>query len=142
VFVLLAIAFVLFPLIEIAVLVFVGQQIGALNTIGVLVLVSLVGAWLARHEGFFVLRRIREQIDAGRVPADELLDGALVLAGGMLLLLPGFVSDAIGLLVLFPPTRVFLRRLVRRRMAIFTVARVDQWSVRRDREPPDDVIDV
>jgi UPF0716 protein FxsA len=142
VFVLLAIAFVLFPLIEIAVLVFVGQQIGALNTIGVLVLVSLVGAWLARHEGFFVLRRIREQIDAGRVPADELLDGALVLAGGMLLLLPGFVSDAIGLLVLFPPTRAFLRRLVRRRMAIFTVARVDQWSVRRDREPPDDVIDV
>jgi UPF0716 protein FxsA len=142
VFVLLAIAFVLFPLIEIAVLVFVGQQIGALNTIGVLVLVSLVGAWLARHEGFFVLRRIREQLDAGRVPADELLDGALVLAGGMLLLLPGFVSDAIGLLVLFPPTRAFLRRLVRRRMAIFTVARVDQWSVRRDREPPDDVIDV
>jgi UPF0716 protein FxsA len=119
----LAILFVVMPLLELYVIIQVGQSIGALNTIGLLVLVSLVGAWLARHEGVGVLQRIRQQLDAGRMPTDHLIDGALVLTGGLLLLLPGFISDAVGLLVLFPPTRALIRGALRRRFTIVTVRR-------------------
>jgi UPF0716 protein FxsA len=122
-FALFAIAFIVVPLVELYVFVQVGQSIGFLNTIGLLVLVAFVGAWLTRHEGVGVVQRIRAQMDAGRMPADDLLDGALVLAGGLLLILPGFVTDAVGLLVLFPPTRHALRSILRRRLRIVTVQR-------------------
>ena len=102
----LAFVFIVIPLIELYVFVLVGQAIGFLNTIGLMILVSLCGAWLTRHEGIGVWQRIRQQLDAGEMPADDLIDGGLVLAAGILLLLPGFVSDAVGLIVLFPPTRV------------------------------------
>lgn len=120
---LLALAFVVVPLVELYVIIEVGQTIGVLNTIAVMLVVSLVGAWLARHEGTSVLRRIREQLDAGRLPTDELIDGALVLAGGLLLLTPGFVSDAVGIVALFPPTRAIARAFLRRRFRIVTVER-------------------
>jgi UPF0716 protein FxsA len=120
---LLAIAFIVMPLLELYVIVQVGQAIGAWNTIGILVLVALVGVWLTKHEGFYVLRRMRQQLDAGQVPTDELIDGCLVLAGGLLLILPGFISDAIGLIVLFPPTRALVRNVVKRRFRIVTVRR-------------------
>jgi UPF0716 protein FxsA len=119
----LAIAFIVMPLIELYVFVVVGQSIGFLNTIGLLLLVSLVGAWVAHREGVGVLQRIRTQLDAGVMPTDHLIDGGLILAGGLLLLLPGFVSDAFGLVVLFPPTRAALRGLLRRHFRIVTVRR-------------------
>src|SRR5262245_29214653 len=102
---LVAIAFIVMPLIELYVIVQVGQAIGVWNTVGLIILIMLIGVWLTRHEGFYVLQRMRQQLDAGRVPTDELIDGTLILAGGLLLILPGFISDAFGLIVLFPPTR-------------------------------------
>ena len=117
---LLAIAFIVMPLIELYVIIQVGSAIGAWNTIGILILVALVGVWLTKHEGFYVLRRMRQQIDAGNMPTDELIDGSLILLGGLLLILPGFISDAFGLVVLFPPTRALIRNVVKRRVRITT----------------------
>jgi len=110
--------FIVVPLVEIYVIVQVGHAIGVLDTLGLLILVSFVGAWLTRHEGFVVLRRLRAQLEAGRTPTAELIDGVLVLVAGLLMLVPGFVTDGIGLLVLFPPTRALLRAYLRRRFAV------------------------
>ena len=110
--------FIVVPLVEIYVIIQVGHAIGVFNTIGLLLLVSFIGAWLTKHEGFIVLQRLRAQLDAGRVPTAELIDGVLVLAAGVLMLTPGFVTDALGLLVLFPPTRALLRALLRRRFNV------------------------
>jgi UPF0716 protein FxsA len=82
------------------------------------VLVSVVGAYLTKHEGFVVLRRLRAQLDAGRIPTAELVDGVLVLAAGVLLLVPGFVTAGLGLLLLFPPTRSVFRAFLRRRFGV------------------------
>jgi UPF0716 protein FxsA len=110
--------FIVVPMLEIYVIIQVGHSIGALDTIGLLIVVSVVGAWLTRHEGFVVLRRLRAQLDSGRVPTGELVDGVLVLCAGVLMMTPGFVTDAIGLLVLFPPTRAVLRRYLRHRFEV------------------------
>ena len=131
----LAFVFIVIPLIELYVFVLVGQAIGFLNAIGLMILVSLCGAWLTRHEGIGVWQRIRLQLNAGEMPADDLIDGGLVLAAGILLLLPGFVSDALGLIVLFPPTRAVFRHFLRRRFRIVTVRR---YNGPFDRGPFDD----
>ena len=131
----LAFVFIVIPLIELYVFVLVGQAIGFLNAIGLMILVSLCGAWLTRHEGIGVYQRIRQQLNAGQMPADDLIDGGLVLAAGILLLLPGFVSDALGLIVLFPPTRAVFRHFLRRRFRIVTVRR---YNGPFDRGPSDD----
>jgi UPF0716 protein FxsA len=104
--------------VEIWVIIQVAHAIGALDTIALLILVSVVGAYLTKHEGFVVLRRLRAQLDAGRVPAAELVDGVLVLAAGVLLLVPGFVTAVVGLLLLFPPTRALFRAYLRRRFDV------------------------
>src|SRR5579871_6139763 len=100
------------PIIEIAVAVKVADVIGGWNTIGLLVATSIIGAILVRHEGFLVMQSIRRQLDRGRMPGRELVDGALVLTGGVLMVVPGFVTDVIGLALLFPPTRVLARGVV------------------------------
>jgi UPF0716 protein FxsA len=136
-----ALLFVVIPIVEIYVAVLVGHAIGALNTIGLLLLLSIVGVWLTKHEGLSVISRIRRQLDAGRTPTNELIDGGLVLAGGLLLIAPGFITDGLGLLLLFPPTRVVARRLAKRRFH----ARVTYFGglQREGRlDGPDDVIDV
>jgi UPF0716 protein FxsA len=125
--------FIVIPLIEIAVIIQVGEALGVLNTIGLLLLVSVVGAWLVKRQGLGVLRRIREQQQAGQIPAAAMFDGALVLVAGALLLTPGFVTDAVGLLLLLPPVRAGVRAFLRRRvMARVRVVRPESWS-RADR---------
>lgn len=104
------------PLLELALLIRVGQEIGVFNTLAIVVITGAAGAWLARAEGLGVLRRIRESIHAGLPPSTELIDGALILAGGILLLTPGLVTDAAGLLCLIPPTRRVLRGWVVQRI--------------------------
>lgn len=111
---LLVLAFVVVPIVEIYFIVKVGQTIGALWTVVLLVLDSILGAWLARREGARVWRAFTGAVNAGRVPAKEVADGALVIFGGALLLTPGFLSDLLGLLCLVPPTRAVIRRLVLR----------------------------
>jgi UPF0716 protein FxsA len=115
--------------VEITVMIQVGQWIGFLNTIGLLLLVSLVGAWLVKRQGLGVMARIREQRSAGRLPAAEAFDGALILVAGVLLVIPGFVTDALGLLLLMPPVRAVVRRFVSRRvLREVEMVRSRQWT--------------
>ncbi|MGD9797651.1 MAG: FxsA family protein [Acidimicrobiia bacterium] len=112
---LLALAFVVVPIVELAVLIRVGSEIGVLNTLGLLLLMSVVGSWLVRREGLGVVRRVQASLAAGRVPGTELVDGFLILFAGALLLTPGFVSDVFGISLLLPPVRAGVRRLLARR---------------------------
>ena len=106
--------FVLVPLVEIYVLIQVGQVIGAWWTIGLLVLDSLIGSWLVKREGGRTWRALRTTLSSGGMPARELADGALVLIGGTLMLTPGFVTDVLGILLVVPVTRPFFRRVLTR----------------------------
>jgi UPF0716 protein FxsA len=109
---LLVIAFIAVPLVEIYVIIQVGQAIGAWWTILLLVVDSILGSWLIRHEGARAWRALREALDSGRMPAKELADGGLILIGGTLMLAPGFVTDAFGVLLILPLTRPAFRRLL------------------------------
>jgi UPF0716 protein FxsA len=109
---LLVVLFVLVPIVEIAVIIQVGQAIGVIETLLLMVAVSVVGAWLVKREGIGVWRRAQRQLDTGVVPGRELVDGMLIMLAGALLLTPGFVSDCLGVLLLLPPVRAGLRRLV------------------------------
>ncbi|MEA2494285.1 MAG: protein FxsA, partial [Thermoleophilaceae bacterium] len=118
--------FIAVPLVEIYVIIQVGQAIGAWWTILLLVLDSILGSWLIRHEGSRAFRALREALDSGRMPARELADGALILIGGTLMLAPGFVTDAFGVLMILPVTRPLFRRMltgvVARRLVVFGTA--------------------
>lgn len=85
--------------------VFGGGTTGVALTVGLLIVDSLIGAWLLRSQGRSVWRQFRETLNAGRLPAREVIDGGFVIVGGVLLLTPGFLSDIVGLLMLIPPTR-------------------------------------
>jgi UPF0716 protein FxsA len=111
----LVLVFVVYPIVEIAVAIQVAHHIGGFDTVVALILVSIAGAWLAKHVGFSVLRRTRDQVANGVVPTNELIDAALVFAGGVLLFVPGFVTGALGLLLLIPPTRIAVRSMLKRR---------------------------
>ena len=106
---LLFLLFLIVPFLELYVLIQVGQVIGALPTIALLIAVSVVGAWLVKREGFATLGRARERIDAGQMPGRELVDGVLILVAGALLVSPGFLTDVAGVLLLLPPVRATLR---------------------------------
>jgi UPF0716 protein FxsA len=108
----LAAAFVLVPLVEIWAILQVGQLVGPWWTIVLLVLDSLVGAWLIKREGGRAWRALRSALQSGRMPARELADGALILIGGTLMLSPGFVLDVVGILLILPFTRPVARRLL------------------------------
>ena len=117
-FALLAVAFLVVPLLELYVIIQVGSAIGALNTIGLLIAVSLVGGWLMKREGTSVVRRVQASLAAGIVPATEVIDGFLILLGGALMLTPGFLTDVAGLGLLLPPVRAVVRRVLRRRFTM------------------------
>jgi UPF0716 protein FxsA len=111
--------FIAVPIAELAVIIQVGEAIGVWWTIAILIADSILGSQLMRSQGRAVWRRFNAALQAGRAPAREVVDGALVLFGGALLLTPGFITDIFGLLLLLPPTRavirrVFLRQVMRR----------------------------
>lgn len=99
------------PLVELVVLVLVGQQIGFWWTLALVVGVGLVGAWLGRRESGRTYRALQEAVRSGKAPADEVTDAILVMIGAFLLVLPGFVSDLLGLVAVLPFTRPAARRL-------------------------------
>lgn len=109
---LLLIAFIVVPIIEIYVLIQVGQVIGPWWTILLLIADSILGTWLVKREGGRAWQALRTALDSGRMPAKELGDGALILVGGTLMLTPGFVTDALGILLILPFTRPIFRRLL------------------------------
>ncbi|HET9255680.1 MAG TPA: FxsA family protein [Pseudonocardiaceae bacterium] len=106
--------------IELTVLIAVGHAIGILGTIGLLILASLAGAALLRREGTRTLTAFTEAIRTRRPPHQELLDGVLIAAAGVLIVLPGFVSDVLGLLLLLPPIRALVRQRIARSAMLST----------------------
>ena len=110
----LALLFVVLPVLEIYVLIQVGQVIGAWWTVLLLVADGFLGAWLMKREGTKAWRALRDALDERRMPARELADGALVLVGGTLLLTPGFVSDIAGFVCVLPFTRPAVRTALTR----------------------------
>jgi UPF0716 protein FxsA len=129
--------FIVLPIAEIYVIVKVGEAIGILPTLAILLLDGFIGAALARSQGVAAWARFNRALAEGRVPAKEVLDGAMVIVGGAFLLAPGFITDAIGLLLLLPPTRAILRaplvRVAQRRMLF----RVGTYGPQRPPRGPD-----
>jgi UPF0716 protein FxsA len=121
---LLVAAFVIVPIVEIYVIIQVGQAIGAWWTILLLIADSIFGSWLIAHEGRRAWQALTVALSSGRMPSRELADGALILIGGTLMLSPGFVTDAVGILLILPFTRPFARaaltRVVARRLLTAT----------------------
>lgn len=104
--------FLVLPIVEILIIIQVGQAVGGYTAVGLMILISLIGAWLVRREGLWLIRSIQRRLNQGELPTKELVDGLLVAVAGALLLTPGFLTDGIGLLLLFWPTRALVRALV------------------------------
>ena len=111
--------FAIIPVIEIYVLVSVGSVIGSFNTVILVLLSAFVGAWLARQQGMSTMLRLRASMQQGIMPAEEMVDAVLIFVAGAVLLTPGFVTDTLGLLILFPPTRI--------RFKIWLRGKFDEW---------------
>jgi len=109
---LLVILFIVVPIVELYVIIQVGQAIGVLPTLALLLADALLGSLLLRHQGRGAWRRFNEALAQRRFPAREVADGVMIAVGGTLLLAPGFVTDAFGLILLIPPTRAIVRRLL------------------------------
>jgi len=112
--------FIVVPLIEILLLIEIGSRIGALYTIFIIILTGILGASMMRQQGFTIIRNIQRDLSLGRMPTGELINGALVLVGGIVLLTPGFFTDAVGFILLVPATRALIRKkiqlLIRRKI--------------------------
>jgi len=113
-FIKLLILFTIVPIIELYVLIEASHQIGIGATIAMIFLTGIAGAYLARSQGFNIINRIQSEMNQGRLPAEELMDGAIILAGGLLLLTPGFCTDFTGFILLTPVTRQFIKIWLKR----------------------------
>ena len=133
--VLLVAIFVAVPLAEIYVIIQVGEAIGAIPTILILVADSVIGSMLWRSQGRRVWARFRQTVERGGMPHREVIDGVLVVFGGAFLITPGFISDVVGILLLLPPTRAVIRRLLIRRLGKRIQLRTPPPGRRRG--PPD-----
>jgi len=111
----LALLFLVVPIVELAIIIQVGSYLGVWPTIGLLIAISVGGAWLVKWQGISTLRRVQAELAAGRVPTRQLVDGALIILAGALMLTPGFLTDVFGILLLIPPTRIAVRSAVMRR---------------------------
>ena len=109
---LLVILFIVVPVVELYVIIQVGGAIGVVPTLAILLLDGILGAALTRSQGRSAWRRFNEAMAAGKVPAKEVFDGACIIVGGAFLLAPGFITDAIGLSLLVPPSRALYRRIL------------------------------
>jgi UPF0716 protein FxsA len=112
--ILLVILFIVVPILELYVIIQVGQAIGVVPTLVLLLADALLGSWLLKHEGRGAWRRFNEALAARRFPGKEVADGVLIVIGGTLLLTPGFITDIFGLFLLLPPTRAVARRILKR----------------------------
>lgn len=112
----LALLFIIVPVIELALLIEIGQLVGLLPTVALVVFTGVTGAWLARAEGLRVFFQFQKELASGRLPGQSLLDGISVLVGGAFLLTPGVLTDVLGFSLLLPATRHWIQRLVRKRL--------------------------
>ena len=107
----LVLLFTILPAMELVLLIEIGSNIGAGNTLFVIIFTGVLGAYMARLQGFLVLRKIQDDLNHGIMPSAELMDGLMILVGGILLLTPGFITDTFGFLLLIPWTRAVIRKL-------------------------------
>jgi UPF0716 protein FxsA len=112
-------AFTLVPFIEIYLLIKIGAQVGAFNTILIVILTGLLGASLARLEGIKTMTKVRDSLNRGDLPAEEMLDAMLIFVAGVVLLTPGFITDLVGLALLVPKLRYWFKRWLRKKF--------DEW---------------
>jgi UPF0716 protein FxsA len=117
---LLIVLFIVVPIAELYVIIQVGELIGVVPTLFLLLADALLGSWLLKHQGRGAWRRFNEALAARRFPGKEVADGVLIVIGGTLLLTPGFITDVFGIFFLLPPTRALTRRLLRR----YTLGRI------------------
>ncbi len=110
----LLVIFIVVPVVELSLLIKVGSIIGTLNTIIIVLLTAAIGAYMVKLEGLGVMYRIQKNLMEGIFPAEELIDGMMILIAGVLLLTPGFITDIIGFLMVFPGSRNVIKRLARR----------------------------
>ncbi|MBA7608998.1 hypothetical protein ES703_16184 [subsurface metagenome] len=106
----LLILFVIVPVTELYILIEVGKKIGSLTTIGIIILTGIIGAYLVKGQGFMILKKIQNDLNEGIMPGDSLIQGVIILAGGILLLTPGFVTDIIGFIFLIPVSRRVVKK--------------------------------
>lgn len=138
--------FTLLPILDLWVLLRIGRAVGFWPALALVIATGIAGAWLARAEGFRVLRSWQSSLSAGRMPEEGVLSGVLVLVGAALLVTPGVITDVLGLALLFPPTRRLVAAALRRRF----LRQVETGRVRimtfgapgAPRRASDDVIDV
>lgn len=112
----LALLFVIVPVVELILLIEIGQVVGLLPTVGLVVFTGVTGAWLARAEGVRVFFQFQRELASGRLPGQSLLDGISVLIGGAFLLTPGVLTDLVGFSLLVPVTRRWIQRRIRKRL--------------------------
>ena len=118
-------AFTLIPLVEIYLLIKLGQNFGAITSILLVIFTGILGAYLARMEGLRTLFRIQETMREGRMPGEELLDALLIAIAGLVLITPGFITDVVGFLLLFPFTRMLANNWLKERMRAKSTFRND-----------------
>ena len=119
-------AFSLIPVIELYLIIKIGTAIGALNTIAVVIITAIAGAHLARMQGMQTMMRVRQRLNAGEMPADEMVDAMIIFMAGVVLLTPGFITDLFGLLLLFPPSRKIFKDWI--------TAKFKEWSANTEIE--------
>ena len=136
---LLILLFIVVPIAELYVIIQVGGAIGVLPTLAILLADALLGSFLLRHQGRAAWRRFNEALAERRFPGKEVADGVMITFGAALLLTPGFITDIFGLLFLFPPTRVVLRRLLVRRGALKLVGAMPGTASPNGRHRPTDI---
>jgi UPF0716 protein FxsA len=127
----LVLLFTIVPLVELYILIKIGSHIGGLNTILLVVMTAMLGAWLARLQGLRTLQQIQVSLSQGQIPAEELIDGVLILVGGILLVTPGVLTDLFALVLLFPSTRTYFKRWLRRRFDRMVASRDVQLHYHR-----------
>ncbi|HYJ67024.1 MAG TPA: FxsA family protein [Nocardioidaceae bacterium] len=141
----LLVAVLLLPVVEIAVIIQVGQLIGAWSTVAVLLAISVLGAWVVKHEGRRAWLELRTTIDSGQPPGRELTDAALILVGGTLLLTPGFVTDVFGLVLILPVTRPLVRRFLQawlaKRATTYVIGGAGSHGTGRPTVVPGEIVD-
>jgi len=120
--------FIVVPIIELYLLIKLGEEIGAFSTIMIIILTAAAGAWLAKTQGFTAIKAIRNSVNQGRIPANEIIHGFLILLGGFALLSPGVLTDIIGITLLIPFTRklymIWIGKIIKNKI------RTGKWNLR------------
>ncbi|MGH7445258.1 MAG: FxsA family protein [Longimicrobiales bacterium] len=133
---LLILAFIALPVLELIVLMRIGSWLGLLPTLLLILTTGVVGAAVARSQGMQVLARMRGDLAEGKPPVNAVIDGVLIFAAGLLLVTPGVISDVMGILLLLPPTRALVRRLMASRMKQMIENGRAQFTIMHGGPPP------